>query len=931
MAKVIDQIAIALDLDPKKLAAGIKKAAKDVDTGTKKMAGRFESLKKSVFNVRNALAGGIGVYALSGLVTEANAAKSAMLGLRSVAEFKDIEGADEAIQDLEAVKTGLLALSDAQLALKNLLARGYTLEQSIQMLDRLSDAAAYGRQGQLSLGEAVMSAAEGLKNENSILVDNAGVTKNVSVMWKEYAAQIGVSAAKLTQEQKLQAEYQGILRETQAQVGNLAELSKEAAGGQARFGARLKEAKVILGELVNEGLSPLLAIGTAVLSFFSNMDAGLRKALITLTAVAAVIYKLVIPALTALHLSAGPIGWALMGIAAAVTGGIALWDQYGSETRKASEEVEAFTKRTTEALSVTQRLLLEVSDLLKEMGDDANDLGKVSLTTDPEGAARLVLLKNAAMETQERVVELQGRIEDLGTALAMTGTSPKIAEAIREQLAALEPQLTVQEQILRKAQELLKQEAENQRAHLESKKLSEEEQKAYEELLELRAKMDSQHLDEYLAYLREKQAAIEGQGMKEVLARTKLEAKIQGLIEGREATEQRASKAQEAAQKKESELRRLAAEEAKKQADALYTYQAATGRIALDDQISNIESELALAEDGTLRKYQLEDELARKKQALWEETHAAEIAMQEQATSIMTTGYDTFWSSITDLAMLDNKRQKAMLRDQIRDIQKGLSEAEDGTSRKYQLEKELAAKKKELWEQTHAVEVTFQKLTLSIWLAMKQEFVRLVGVQLKAFLFGEKAKQTESKKTTAALIADYIAQAAKAIWAAGASIVSAIASGFKWLVSTLGPFGLAAGIALGAGIIAAFAGIKSAMGFESGGYTGEGGKEDPAGVVHKGEYVIPAWLMKRVPELVGSIERMRTGAISTLTRTPSLRMPAMAMAGGGSGSAGGGISQTLNLAFYNTREEDMPGIKQYVRDEIAPELRRLDKRGVETR
>jgi hypothetical protein len=603
-----------------------------------------------------------------------------------------------------------------------------------------------------------------------------------------------------------------------------------------------------------------------------------------------------------------------MGIAAAVTGGIALWDRYGAETKRASEEVQAFTKRTSEALSTTQRLLLEVSDLLKEMGEDAKDMGEISLTTDPDAATRLMLLKNAAMETQERVVELQGRVEDLGTALAMTGTSPRIAEAIREQLAALEPRLALQEQILQKAQELLKQEIESQRAHLESEKLSKEEQKAYEELLELRAKMDSQYLDEYISFLREKQAAIEGQGMKEVLARTKLEAKIQGLIEGREAAEQRASKARETELKKELELRRRAAEEARKQADTLYAYQSATGRIALEDQITHLQTELALAEDGTLRKYQLEDELARKKQALWEQTHAAEIAMQAQAISVMMAGYDTLWQTITDRAMTGKQRLEAM------------------------------------------------------WDAMRQQFVRIVAYQVRAFIFGEKVKQTESKKTTAVLIGEYIVQAAQAIWAAGASVVSAIASGFKWLVATLGPFGLAAGIALGAGIIAAFMGFKSAMGFESGGYTGEGGKEEPAGIVHKGEYVVPQWIVKKHPEMVQTIEavrergyqvggmvrevirpekiiqaietirerefvttleRMRTGTISTLTRTPSLRMPAMAPAGAGAGSAqGGGIVQHVSLTIHNPRVEDLPEIKQYVRDEILPELRRLEKKGV---
>ncbi|AJW76921.1 hypothetical protein X275_01370 [Marinitoga sp. 1197] len=48
-------------------------------------------------------------------------------------------------------------------------------------------------------------------------------------------------------------------------------------------------------------------------------------------------------------------------------------------------------------------------------------------------------------------------------------------------------------------------------------------------------------------------------------------------------------------------------------------------------------------------------------------------------------------------------------------------------------------------------------------------------------------------------------------------------------------------------------------GFATGGYTGSGGKYDVAGVVHKGEYVIPAWMVKEHPELVALLEKKRKG------------------------------------------------------------------------
>lgn len=51
-----------------------------------------------------------------------------------------------------------------------------------------------------------------------MLVDNAGVTKNVAKMWEEYANKIGVKTNAMTLDQKREAEYQGILAETKFQV-----------------------------------------------------------------------------------------------------------------------------------------------------------------------------------------------------------------------------------------------------------------------------------------------------------------------------------------------------------------------------------------------------------------------------------------------------------------------------------------------------------------------------------------------------------------------------------------------------------------------------------------------------------------------------------------------------------------------------------------
>jgi hypothetical protein len=45
--------------------------------------------------------------------------------------------------------------------------------------------------------------------------------------------------------------------------------------------------------------------------------------------------------------------------------------------------------------------------------------------------------------------------------------------------------------------------------------------------------------------------------------------------------------------------------------------------------------------------------------------------------------------------------------------------------------------------------------------------------------------------------------------------------------------------------------------FSEGGFTGEGGKYEAAGIVHKGEYVIPAWMVKREQGAVAALESVR--------------------------------------------------------------------------
>jgi lambda family phage tail tape measure protein len=72
-------------------------------------------------------------------------------------------------------------------------------------------------------------------------------------------------------------------------------------------------------------------------------------------------------------------------------------------------------------------------------------------------------------------------------------------------------------------------------------------------------------------------------------------------------------------------------------------------------------------------------------------------------------------------------------------------------------------------------------------------------------------------------------------------------------------------------------GLLKLLGFAEGGYTGAGGKYQPAGIVHRGEYVMPARTVQKLG--VRTLDRLRGYADGGLV-TPSLPMLPRSMSSG---------------------------------------------------
>jgi hypothetical protein len=243
------------------LQQGMNDAGQAISDGAKKMADGFSSASKKMEDAAQSLMGQLTqLFSLGAVLSFVKSTKDAVTeaeasfrGLEAVANYTGV-GIGRAMEEAQKLASdGMMTVAESSKALQNLLSRGYSVDQAVTTLTRLKDAAAFNRQASLEMGEAVLSATEGLKNENSILVDNAGVTKNVAKMWEEYAKAHGKSYNQLTQAEKIQAEYIGIMAETEAQVGNAAKAMNGMQGQTARLEAETQNLKIAIGQ----GLTPL--------------------------------------------------------------------------------------------------------------------------------------------------------------------------------------------------------------------------------------------------------------------------------------------------------------------------------------------------------------------------------------------------------------------------------------------------------------------------------------------------------------------------------------------------------------------------------------------------------------------------------------------------------------------------------------------------
>ena len=269
----VGAVAFDLELNKGKFNTEIKNTAKSADNAFSSAMTKIGGYVKAAFAVT-------AIVGFSKTAIEAaSRVQSAWTGLKSIADGSGKSFASAQRFITEYTKDGLITINEAATAYKNLLSRGYDTTQIQNTMNALKDSAAFGRQASYELGEAVVTATEGLKNENSILVDNAGVTKNVAKMWEEWAKAHNTTTGAMTQAQKIEAEYNGILKETQFQTGDAATYTKTFGGQIQMLKASFTNLKIAVGEVVTPIASLFIPIINTAIVAVTNFFNALKNVL----------------------------------------------------------------------------------------------------------------------------------------------------------------------------------------------------------------------------------------------------------------------------------------------------------------------------------------------------------------------------------------------------------------------------------------------------------------------------------------------------------------------------------------------------------------------------------------------------------------------------------------------------------------------------
>lgn len=195
-------------------------------------------------------------------------------------------------------------------------------------------------------------------------------------MWEDYAKARGLTTASLTQAQKVEAEYLGIITETQMQVGDLAKASETLAGAQAENAATATQLAVTYGNAMAPAMQSVTEVSTGLFNGLTGIVSAAPGAAAGITATAAALALLITGASAAQGVmslfAAGTI--ALNPVMVALAAGIGIAAGAYTEFKKRQDAV---TEAEEEAAKAAEAERTARAQKVEDLAAQATELGRL--------------------------------------------------------------------------------------------------------------------------------------------------------------------------------------------------------------------------------------------------------------------------------------------------------------------------------------------------------------------------------------------------------------------------------------------------------------------------------------------------------------------------------------------------------------------------
>ena len=422
------------------------------------------------------------------------------------------------VRDITA--DGLLSEEDAMVAMRNLTAYGYSVQEASEMIKAMTLSAEANRKEMYTVSEAVERATQGIKQESSMMMKVAGNMETASSAYERYAASVGKTASELTQAERRQAIYNSTIEagqkyssqasayqntysaSTQRLANSLENL--KASFGQAyapmatvinnlaSFVVANKEVVVVLGTFVGVvvgaggivwAIAKLIPMISSAIAWFSGLNVAAKGVVLGLATVAAT--------MAAISLVSSQTAGATEDLVTGLDDGADAMEDFGVATGGAAGSVQDLNKQLDklrrdylEDLKQIEVRHLETIDNLTKQIKEAN----VSYR-------RAVEERNAAFEVSQAEEERahQEKVDEIMTQIAFLQRYNN--EYNRQKLSNLEFALAKENNLYKRQTEAAKEELELQ---------NENDRKAYEEK---QAALQAE-LDEELAFMNKHRDAL---------------------------------------------------------------------------------------------------------------------------------------------------------------------------------------------------------------------------------------------------------------------------------------------------------------------------------------------------------------------------------------------------------------------------------------